>query len=190
MDTLLTLAGREQACTSCNLCTVRTQAVPGKGPSNADIVIIGEAPGDQEDSVGEPFYGRSGTLLTKILAEAGISRGDIYVTNMLKCWPGPGNPDPTPVQLAACSGWLDSELEIIQPKGIITLGRFSSAKFLPWDSNTTMGRMQGKIRLAHWEVDKPVYIMPLYHPAALLRNREEIPQVTEYLKKFKELLDV
>lgn len=172
---------------ACDLCDNRQFGVPGQGPHNADIVIIGEAPGENENKTGNPFVGRAGKILNDMLVEAGISRGDCYVTNMVKCWPGPGNPDPTPDQIEACRPWLDQQLELIQPRGILTFGKYSTGKFIDV-TGTNMGRIQGSIRQAWWEPDKPVYIMPIYHPAYLGRNPAERPTSQEHLNKFKEIV--
>lgn len=187
MNELATLENRASICEACNLCDNRAFGVPGEGPTDADIMIIGEAPGEQENSTGRPFYGRSGQLLTKLLNNAGISRADCYITNMVKCWPGKGNPDPPQYAIDACKHWLDEQLELIQPKGIITLGKYSTGKFINMDG-LTMGRLQGAVRKAFWAPDKPVFIMPLYHPAYLLRNNQEQPITQAHLDKFKELI--
>lgn len=184
---LTVLHQRIGLCTDCSLSANRAFAVPGEGPVNADIMIIGEAPGAQENSSGRPFYGRSGTLLNEMLSTAGISRADTYVTNMIKCWPGEGNPNPPQFALDACDEWLNVQLNLIKPKGIITLGKFSTSKFIPMDG-MTMGRIQGVVRKAYWNETDPVFIMPLYHPAYLLRNGAEKPITQGHLNKFKELI--
>lgn len=187
MEQLRTLENRITLCTDCNLCHNRAFSVPGEGPLDADIVIIGEAPGAQENSTGRPFLGRSGQKLNQMLAAAGISRADCYVTNMVKCWPGQGNPDPPQQALEACEHWLDSQLELIRPRGIITLGKYSTSKFMSMDG-TSMGRLQGAVRKAYWSADEPVFIMPLYHPSYLLRNPQEAPITQAHLDKFKEFI--
>jgi len=187
MEQLKTLENRMTLCTDCNLCNHRSFGVPGEGPANADIMIIGEAPGAQENASGKPFYGRSGQILNQMLVAASISRADCYVTNMVKCWPGEGNPDPPQYALDACEHWLDEQLELIKPKGIITLGKFSTSKFINMDG-LTMGRLQGVVRQGFWTPSEPVYIMPLYHPSYLARNPQERPISQGHLDRFKELI--
>ncbi len=183
------LANMIRACRRCDLHQNRIRGVPGEGPVDADIVIIGEAPGKNENlsKKGSPFIGKAGRILDEILEAAKISRGDCFVTNMVKCWPGEGNPDPTPEEIEACSVWMDRQLLQIQPRGIITFGRFSTGKFLEFPKGG-IGRIQGAITRKWWDEDNPCYIMPIYHPAYLGRSKDEIPAVVEYLRKFKEVI--
>ena len=196
---LTVIEQRVQLCTDCNLCEIRDAldkdgntglAVPGAGPYDADIVIIGEAPGRMEHLRGKPFANTAsngaGTILNRMLVNAGISRSDVYVTNMIKCWPGEGNPDPLPEQLDACAHWLDEQLDIIRPKGIITLGKFSTSKYMEFK---TMGSVQGHVRIGQWPDGARYHVMPVYHPAYLARNKEEEERSTECLRLFKEIVD-
>jgi len=149
-------------CTVCDLYRTRTHVVPGKGPTNASIMIVGEAPGAEEDACGEPFVGAAGKMLTRLLKEAGINRDDVFITNILKCRP-PGNADPTPDQIAACINYLKAQIKIVQPKVIVTLGRYSSSRLsLVYG---TMGSLLQYDDLSY----EGIPIIPLYHPSYLLR---------------------
>ena len=148
-------------CTLCSLSAQRTKAVPGDGSRSADIVFIGEGPGFYEDRDGLPFVGPAGKLLDELLMSIGLSRQDVYITNMIKCRP-PNNRDPLPSELEACRPYLTRQLEMIAPKVIVTLGRFSFTRFFPGE---TIGKARGKPRIWH---DITVY--PVYHPAAALHN--------------------
>lgn len=184
-DELGVLAAGISSCYACNLCDIRMRTVPGVGPITADIVIIGEAPGANEDQEGIPFIGRAGATLTKMLQEAGISRGDCFITNMVKCWPGEGNPDPTPEQIAACEPWLEQQLEAIKPKGILTFGKYSTGRFIDF---TTMWRLQGTLRRITWSDGSPCYVMPVYHPSWINRNPDEKAETVECLKRFRSII--
>ena len=149
------------SCTLCSLSEKRTNAVPGEGSRSADIVFIGEGPGFYEDRDGRPFVGPAGKLLDEMLASIGLRRQDVYITNMVKCRP-PNNRDPLPGEMQACKPYLDKQLEMISPKVVVTLGRYSFSKFFPGES---IGRARGKPR--RW---KGFTVYPTYHPAAALRN--------------------
>ena len=155
------LVSRISACTSCGLSDGRTNAVPGSGSLDADIMFIGEGPGFHEDRQGVPFVGQAGNLLNHMLSVIGLSREDVYITNMVKCRP-PNNRDPLPGELDACAPYLDEQLELINPKVIVTLGRFSFTRFFPGQS---IGRSRGKPR--KW---REYMVFPMYHPAAALHN--------------------
>ena len=155
------LVSRISACTDCGLSQGRTQAVPGSGSLDADIMFIGEGPGFHEDRQGVPFVGQAGNLLNHMLSVIGLSREDVYITNMVKCRP-PNNRDPLPGELEACAPYLDEQLELIDPKVIVTLGRFSFTRFFPGQS---IGRSRGKPR--KW---REYMVFPMYHPAAALHN--------------------
>ncbi|MXX52627.1 MAG: uracil-DNA glycosylase [Dehalococcoidia bacterium] len=155
------LVSRITNCTSCGLSDGRTNAVPGSGSLDADIMFIGEGPGFHEDRQGVPFVGQAGNLLNHMLSVIGLSREDDYITNMVKCRP-PNNRDPFPGELEACAPYLDEQLELINPKVIVTLGRFSFTRFFPGQS---IGRSRGKPR--KW---REYMVFPMYHPAAALHN--------------------
>lgn len=155
------LAAQIRACQRCRLAQTRGQAVPGEGPENAPILLIGEGPGAQEDRQGRPFVGRSGALLEKLLASIGLRRGDVFIANVVKCRP-PENRDPLPDEIAACQPYLDRQVELLRPRLILTLGRISMARYFPGQSIT---RIHGQIC---WVDD--VGYAPMFHPAAALRN--------------------
>ncbi len=148
-------------CTLCSLSEKRTNAVPGEGARDADIMFIGEGPGFYEDRDGRPFVGPAGHFLNELLHSIGLSREDVYITNMLKCRP-PNNRDPLPGEMDACRPYLDAQIEMISPKVVVTLGRFSFGKFFPGES---IGKARGKPR--PW---KNLTVFPMYHPAAALHN--------------------
>lgn len=157
---------REQilACTRCRLAQTRTQAVPGEGPANARVMVIGEAPGRNEDLQGRPFVGHAGRFLNRLLEEAGLRREDVYITNVVKSRPtdvrdGP-NRAPKKDEVAACAQWLGRELTIIRPRVVVTLGGHALCHFLPRGKIT---QVRGKT----FEHDEMV-IFPTLHPAAVL----------------------
>ncbi|TMC00049.1 MAG: uracil-DNA glycosylase [Chloroflexi bacterium] len=151
-----------RACVKCSLHATRTQAVPGVGPCPADIMIVGEAPGFNEDRQGEPFVGAAGKLLDTLLARIGLGRSDVYITNVLKCRP-PQNRDPMPNEVESCSPYLARQLALIKPKVILILGRHALERLLPG---------QGSISRIHGSLVRrgEVAYVPLYHPAAALHN--------------------
>lgn len=161
MSELEQLAAQIRACQRCRLAQTRGQAVPGEGPANAPILLIGEGPGFHEDRQGRPFVGRSGDLLEKLLASIGLSRGDVFIANVVKCRP-PENRDPLPDEIEACRPYLDRQTALIGPRLVLTLGRISLARYFPGQSIT---RIHGQIR---W-VEHVGYV-PMFHPAAALRN--------------------
>jgi uracil-DNA glycosylase len=162
-ESLEEFGARIASCTGCSLHESRTNFVFGAGDPGADMLFIGEGPGAEEDRQGLPFVGRSGQLLTKIIASIGFTREEIYIANMVKCRP-PGNRDPRPDEISACNGHLLAQLDLIQPKVIVTLGRFSAGHF--HDSpGAAMRDMRGQVGEFHG-----VKVVSTYHPAALLRN--------------------
>ncbi len=187
MEELSVVEQRIRSCQACSLWTIRSRAVPGLGPVDADIVIIGEAPGKNEDTHGKPFIGVSGKKLTKLLGAAGISRNDCYITNMVKCWPGDGNPDPEPEEIEACSPWLTTQLNLIKPKGVLTFGRFSTQRFFEFPPKMGITKLMGTMMKDWWDADHPYYVMPLLHPAA--RNMAEYEdEVVSHLQKFRDVV--
>ena len=155
------LERRINGCTLCTLGTKRTMAVPGNGSHTADVMFIGEGPGYYEDRQGLPFVGRAGQLLNEMLAAIGMRRDDVFVTNMIKCR-APNNRDPLPIEIRSCGPYLDRQIELISPKVIVTLGRYSTAKFFP---DEPISKLRGTP--ANW---KGIVVYPMYHPAAALRN--------------------
>ncbi|MBW8329163.1 MAG: uracil-DNA glycosylase [Thiobacillus sp.] len=158
-----TLTDAVAHCTACKLAASRTQGVLGVGDRNADWLIIGEAPGADEDAQGEPFVGQAGKLLDAMLASIGLKRGDnVYITNVLKSRP-PGNRNPEPDEVAACRPYLLAQIELIQPKLILALGRFAAHSLL--DTDEAIARLRGRV---HSFCNVPLVVT--YHPAYLLRN--------------------
>ncbi len=157
------LADAVAHCTACKLSATRTQGVLGVGDRNADWLVIGEAPGADEDRVGEPFVGQAGKLLDAMLVSIGLKRGDnVYITNVLKSRP-PGNRNPEPDEVAACRPYLLAQIELIQPKLILALGRFAAQSLLGTDE--AIARLRGRV---HQFQGVPLVVT--YHPAYLLRN--------------------
>ncbi len=163
------IASEVRSCTACRLHETRTLAVPGEGSPDTEVVFVGEGPGYNEDRQGRPFVGRAGTLLEKFLATLGWRRGDVFITNIVKCRP-PENRDPEPEEIAACVPYLRRQLEILDPALVVTLGRHSLGRFMPGE----------RISQAHGTV-RPVdpatgaanaLAFALYHPAAALRSSD------------------
>ncbi|MBV9787863.1 MAG: uracil-DNA glycosylase [Chloroflexi bacterium] len=169
-----------RACTACALHKGRTRAVPGEGPVNAEIMFIGEAPGRNEDQQGRPFVGQAGQLLQELLDEIGLTRNDVWIGNVVKCRP-PGNRDPQPEEIAACAGYLERQIDLLQPKLIATLGRFSMEKFFP---GARITRVHGKAKR-----DGTRVLIPLFHPAYVLRNMAAMPDAIRDIRKIPRLLD-
>jgi len=153
-----------RGCVRCPLHQTRTQVVFGAGNADAELMFIGEAPGANEDRLGLPFVGQAGKLLDKLLGEIGLERGDVWICNVLKCRP-PGNRDPQPNEIESCQGYLRSQVELIEPKLICSLGNFST-KLLRGDT-TGITRLHGQVQELTIG-DRAVRLYPLYHPAAAL----------------------
>lgn len=149
------------SCTECGLSRGRTRVVPGEGPETAEVMFIGEAPGQNEDRQGRPFVGAAGQFLEELIGLAGLERKDVYICNVIKCRP-PGNRDPLPTEIQACSHWLDDQIRLVQPKTIVTLGRFSMSRWFPGQS---ISRIHGQ-PAQHGDV----MVYPMYHPAAALHQ--------------------
>ena len=179
MNSLEEIADLVRHCTGCALWQGRTNAVPGEGSADAELMFIGEGPGCHEDRLGRPFVGAAGQLLEGLLASIGTSRERVFIANMLKCRP-PQNRDPLPAEMAACSQYLNRQIELVNPKLIITLGRFSMARFFPGES---ISRMRGMFR----EKDgRSIY--PVMHPAAALRRQEFRTTLIEDFKAIPDIL--
>ncbi len=181
ISTLEQLEQTVSVCTKCALHKTRKNVVFGKGSDKEKLVIIGEAPGAEEDETGEPFVGKAGQLLTKMLSAIDINRDDIYICNVLKCRP-PGNRDPLADEIAMCSNYLDLQLEFLKPKYILALGRIAAMRLLGKQSTMKEFR-EGE----HNYRGIPVHVT--YHPSALLRNPNWKYPAWEDLKRLKELLD-
>ncbi|MEE8045853.1 MAG: uracil-DNA glycosylase [Dehalococcoidia bacterium] len=168
-----------RSCTKCALHKGRTNAVPGSGSASAGILIIGEGPGFYEDQQGLPFVGRSGKLLDELLAAVPIAREDVFITNVVKCRP-PDNRDPLPDEVIACRPYLERQMELLDPRVIVTLGRHSLNRFYP---EGKISKDHGKI--LQWEGR---ILFPLYHPAAGLRNPAIKKQLQEDVLRLPEAL--
>ncbi len=168
-------------CKKCPLHKSRLNAVPGVGNYNAKLMIVGEAPGGDEDKQGRPFVGKAGQLLTKLLEGIGIKRDEVYITNVLKCRP-PNNRDPEESEVLACKGYLEKQIDIISPKVVLILGRIS-LKVLTGEDKIT------KVRGIPIDMGEIVYF-PTFHPAAVLRDeKNKLPLIKEDFIKLKELLE-
>jgi DNA polymerase len=150
------------ACTKCPLAAGRTQVVFGVGDPNADLLFVGEGPGEQEDLTGEPFVGRAGRLLTSLIEGIGFTRADVYIANVVKCRP-PGNRDPEPGEIESCRPYLEAQVEFIDPKVVVTLGNFATKLLLSTKDGIT------KLRGREFPYRDGVLI-PVFHPSAVLRN--------------------
>jgi DNA polymerase len=172
-----TLEEQEASCQGCTLCALhagRSQTVFGVGSPRAEVVFVGEGPGREEDIQGEPFVGRAGQLLTRIIASMGLSRDDVYICNAVKCRP-PGNRTPTVEEIATCRPYLEAQLAVIQPKVIVALGNPAVRALL----NITKGISHLRGSFLEWQGIK---VMPTFHPAYLLRNPKAKRQVWEDMK--------
>ncbi len=161
MSALAELYDEIVACQDCELAKHRTKVVPGEGAEDAALLFIGEAPGWHEDQQGRPFVGPAGQFLDQLLASISLRRAEVYIANVIKCRP-PQNRDPLPAEIQTCRKWLDRQIEIIQPQMIITLGRYSLARYFP---NESIGKIHGKPR----KLEGVIYY-PMYHPAAALHQ--------------------
>ncbi len=179
MSTLSELCEEIAVCQRCDLAKYRTKAVPGEGSENAEIMFIGEAPGWHEDQQGRPFVGPAGQYLDNLLASIGLKRGQVYITNVVKSRP-PGNRDPLPVEISACRQWLNCQIEIIHPKMIVTLGRYSMALFFS-------GKSISKIHGTAQRRDNIIYYA-MYHPAAALHQQSLRRAIEEDMLKIPSLL--
>ncbi len=180
MSDLQELHQRIASCPDCDLCRTRTNAVPGEGPPDAEILFVGEGPGFYEDQQSRPFVGPAGKFLEELLASIGLRRDQVFITNVVKCRP-PNNRDPLPGEIEACRKYLERQIELIKPKVIVSLGRYSLAWFSPGD----------KISKAHGQVKVKdgIYFIPMYHPAAALHASNMRKVIEEDFKKIPAVLD-
>jgi len=177
-NSLNDLFEKYKACQKCALGKTRKNLVFGRGLSNPPIMFIGEGPGADEDTQGEPFVGRAGKLLTKMISAIGIERDDVYITNIVKCRP-PDNRNPNPAEISCCLPIIKQQIEILNPKLIVTLGNIPTKTLIPDAPGIT--RARGKIKqYEKWK------ILPTFHPSYLLRNRSAMPQAWEDFKKITE----
>ena len=176
------LRGQCLECTRCHLCETRTNVVFGVGPEDAKIMFIGEGPGENEDLQGEPFVGRAGKLLDDMLELIDLDRSKVYIANMVKCRP-PKNRDPLPEEQNACAPWLSRQIELINPRVIVCLGRISAMRFIRPDFKITKEHGQ-------WFEKDGRQVMAIYHPAALLRDPRKRPETFDDLKKIQQAAGV
>jgi len=162
MSALSELNEQLAACQRCQLANYRNRVVPGEGAEDAEIIFIGEAPGWYEDQQGRPFVGPAGKFLDQLLASIGLRREQVYIANVIKCRP-PSNRDPLPTEIESCNSWLERQIDIIQPRMIVTLGRYSMAKFFPGKS---ISRIHGTA-----QVRDGIIYYAMYHPAAALHQQ-------------------
>lgn len=165
-EELRVLGDEAAGCVACGLSDTRTQVVFGVGAFDADVMFVGEAPGRNEDLQGEPFVGAAGKLLDRLLGEIGIARDDVYIANVLKCRP-PGNRDPKTEEIEACKGYLRRQLELIDPKVVVTLGNFATRLLLKRTTGIT--RLRGQV-YPWWHRQ----LVPTFHPAAALRSGDRV----------------
>jgi uracil-DNA glycosylase len=166
-------------CTKCDLHYSRKNAVPGEGPANAEIMLIGEGPGFHENQQGKPFVGAAGKFLEELLASIQLKRTDVFITNVVKCRP-PSNRDPLPLELKACNDFLECQIQALNPKVIVTLGRFSMARFLP---NAKISQAHGKVMTV-----KGRLVVAMYHPAAALHQPSLRPTVEADFAQLPQLI--
>jgi DNA polymerase len=167
---LETLREMVTGCEACGLCRSRRKAVFGMGAAAPRWMVVGEAPGEQEDRQGLPFVGRSGQLLDAMLAAVGMSRqNDVFIANVIKCRP-PGNRNPTPEEIAACSPYLMRQIELLKPERILVLGRFAAQTLL--NADATIGSLRGRVHSVHAD-GRDIPVVVSYHPAYLLRSPSE-----------------
>ena len=168
----LELRDAAMVCTACRLSDTRTNVVFGVGDPEARLMLVGEAPGRNEDLQGEPFVGAAGQLLDELMAGIGITRSEAYIANVLKCRP-PGNRDPQQDEIDACKGYLREQIRMIHPEVVVTLGNFATKLLVPTDVGIT--RMRGQ-RIEWW---LGATLVPTYHPAAALRGRPRVREEME-----------
>jgi uracil-DNA glycosylase family 4 len=174
-ETMEDIRNAVQVCERCQLCKTRNNVVFGTGNENAKLVFVGEAPGADEDSQGKPFVGKAGQKLTQIIEAMGLSRSEVYITNVLKCRP-PGNRNPLPEEIKVCEPFLINQLKIIKPKLICALGTFAAQTLLQTDQGIT--RLRGR-----FHTYQGIRLMPTYHPAYLLYNPKFKRDVWEDVQK-------
>jgi uracil-DNA glycosylase len=178
-EELEALAKQIGKCQLCGLGRSRTNAVPGEGPATAHIMFIGEAPGYHEDQQGRPFVGASGKFLDELLASMGMRREQVYIANVIKCRP-PQNRDPLPEEIATCKSYLDQQIALVKPAVIVTLGRFSMARYFP---DQSISRIHGQAK----KIGSTLYV-PMFHPAAALHQPKYRSLIEEDFARLPALL--
>lgn len=180
MSELEELHRRIASCPDCDLCRTRSRAVPGEGPPDAEVLFVGEAPGFYEDQQARPFVGPAGRFLDELIASIGLRRDQVFITNVVKCRP-PNNRDPLPGEIEACRKHLQGQIELIRPKVIVSLGRYSLAWFSPRDA---ISKVHGQAK-----VRDSAYFMPMYHPAAALHAANMRCTIEEDFRKIPAVLE-
>ena len=179
MSALSDLNQQIALCRKCDIARLRTKVVPGEGAEDAAIMFIGEAPGWHEDQQGRPFVGQAGQFLEKLLASINLKRQQVFIANVIKCRP-PDNRDPLPTEIQNCRPWLDRQIELIKPKMIVTLGRYSMARYFP-------GKSISKIHGTAQKHDNIIYYA-MYHPAAALHQQSLRKDIEADMLKIPKLL--
>jgi DNA polymerase len=179
-ETLAQIAKEVSTCQKCVLYRSRKLSVPGEGPANVEVMFIGEGPGFHENEQGRPFVGAAGNFLNELLAGAGLKRSDVWIGNVVKCRP-PGNRDPLPEELSACNEYLERQIAAINPKIIITLGRFSMGKYMPG----------AKISSVHGQMQRVSdrFVIAMFHPAAALHQAALKPAIQKDFSQLPKLLE-
>jgi len=180
--TLSALQKEVKACARCALAQTRRTVVFGEGNERADVVFVGEAPGEEEDAQGRPFVGRAGKFLDQMIQQVGLSRKDVFICNVLKCRP-PKNREPDPAEVERCKDYLFTQLQLIRPKVICALGRHAYNTLMGVDARIT------KIRGQFTEYNG-IKLLPTYHPSFLLRNQERVKEAMEDMERLKEVLKI
>ncbi len=184
-EELVALYREASECTRCPLAETRTKVVFGAGNAEADMMFVGEAPGAEEDRQGLPFVGRAGALLNELLEGIGLTREDVFIANVLKCRP-PGNRDPQPLEIESCHPYLERQIELIRPAVIGTLGNFATK--LITGSQTGITKVRGTPQV-HTLGGRPVFVMPLLHPAAALRTPSLLDTLREDFASLRDLAE-
>ena len=179
-ETLTQIAAEVSVCQKCVLFHSRKKSVPGEGPANSEIMFIGEGPGFHENEQGRPFVGAAGQFLDELLAQAGLKRPEVWIGNVVKCRP-PGNRDPLPEELAACNLYLERQIAAIDPKIIITLGRYSMGKFMP---GAKISAVHGQMRRVGER-----FVIAMFHPAAALHQASLKPAILKDFAQLPKLLE-
>ena len=179
-ETLAQIANEVSTCQKCALYHSRKLSVPGEGPANSEVMFIGEGPGFHENEQGRPFIGSAGNFLNELLAEAGLKRLEVWIGNVVKCRP-PGNRDPLPEELLACNVYLERQITAINPKIIITLGRFSMGKYMP---GAKISSVHGQMRRVG-----DCFVIAMFHPAAALHQAALKPAILNDFARLPMLLE-
>ena len=184
-EELVALYREASGCVRCPLHQGRNRVVFGNGNADADLMFVGEGPGQQEDIQGLPFVGRAGKLLDQLLEEIGLSRGEVFVTNVVRCRP-PGNRDPQPEEIAACRSYTDRQIQLIEPRLICSLGKFAMQVLTR--TNRGITAVHGKPEV-HELGGRTMRVYPLFHPAAALRSTKTLEDLREAFARIPALLD-